>query len=317
MEDSYNLLLRRDLTIWAAPLLPALHLTLRLLRRPQIAVLKQYWAQSKPGLVISVVPHFNSVLAESLASVCPNTPFVVLMADLADFPPHFWIEKQQQWLICATPFARAQAMKLGLPADHIFTTTGLLMPRFDAGEHEVHRADFGFKEDIPLALVQAGAEGSQVMTKLATWIRTSDVRCQFLFMTGASESTYRGISESHDARIAVMKLTDNFVSYLRMADYVIGKPGSVTVSQAAALRKPMLVCGGRSTLPHERYNVEWIVQNGFGRVVPKWDDLGAGLKLMLDATVRDQLRGNLIHYENHAFVEVPQLLDRVMSTSAP
>ena len=235
---------------------------------------------------------------------------------LADYPPHFWMEKQDQWLICATPFAQKQAIHLGLPKDQIFVTTGLLIPRHDLEQptdRRITKAHIGLRPDLPVALVQAGAEGSQVMPTLGALVKKSDIPCQFLFMTGQCHIAYETLSNGSDDRIRALRFTEDFASYVRLADYVIGKPGSVTVSQAAALGKPMLVCAGRSTLPQERYNVEWVVQNGFGKSVPRWRDMMVGLEPLLERVALDRLHDNLQRYRNQAFSEVPQILERVMS----
>jgi hypothetical protein len=47
-----------------------------------------------------VIPHLNRALYESLRAEFPETPFVTLITDLADYPPHFWFEPQDQHFIC-------------------------------------------------------------------------------------------------------------------------------------------------------------------------------------------------------------------------
>ena len=49
------------------------------------------------------------------------------MTDFADYPPHFWIEKQQQYLICGTARAVEQAQAMGYDRDHVFRTSGMIL----------------------------------------------------------------------------------------------------------------------------------------------------------------------------------------------
>ena len=36
------------------------------------------------------------------AAVPHSSPFVTILTDFADYPPHFWIERQDQYFICGT-----------------------------------------------------------------------------------------------------------------------------------------------------------------------------------------------------------------------
>jgi 1,2-diacylglycerol 3-beta-galactosyltransferase len=48
--------------------------------------------QPRPQAVVSVFPNFNGVLRDALGAAHPGVPLVVVLTDLADFPPRFWIE---------------------------------------------------------------------------------------------------------------------------------------------------------------------------------------------------------------------------------
>ena len=56
---------------------------------------------------------------------------MTILTDLADYPPHFWIERQEQYLICGTRKAAEQALALGHPTERIFRTSGMILrPKF-------------------------------------------------------------------------------------------------------------------------------------------------------------------------------------------
>ena len=62
-------------------------------------------------LVVSLIPNFNRALAESLALARPGVPFVTVLTDMADHPPHFWVEPGvAQHLVCGTAHALQQAL---------------------------------------------------------------------------------------------------------------------------------------------------------------------------------------------------------------
>jgi hypothetical protein len=72
--------------------------------------LRRHWRKTKPDLVVSLVPNFNRAMCDALAAALPEFPYVTVLTDFADYPPHFWIEpNQRQHLICGTSKAVSQA----------------------------------------------------------------------------------------------------------------------------------------------------------------------------------------------------------------
>ena len=69
-------------------------------------------SDTRPDMVVSLVPNFNRAMYQSLRAALPATPFVTILTDFADYPPHFWIEPfsvNQQFFICGTTKAAEQA----------------------------------------------------------------------------------------------------------------------------------------------------------------------------------------------------------------
>ena len=64
-------------------------------------------------MVVSFIPNFNRAIYQAIKRVMPDVPLVTILTDMADYPPHFWIERQPQYLICGTEHAYKQALHLG------------------------------------------------------------------------------------------------------------------------------------------------------------------------------------------------------------
>src|SRR5579872_690458 len=62
IEDVYNLLLRRSWTRGSEQLLKPLHAVLRHYHAPTVSLLEKHWRESRPALVVSVIPHFNRAI---------------------------------------------------------------------------------------------------------------------------------------------------------------------------------------------------------------------------------------------------------------
>ena len=88
VQDIYNWSLRRGWTQMMSRTLPAMHGLIRLLHRGIVRELSAFWRVNRADLVVSVIPHFNRALHESVRQELPGTPLVTVMTDLADHPPH-------------------------------------------------------------------------------------------------------------------------------------------------------------------------------------------------------------------------------------
>jgi len=99
IQDQYNILLRNGWTWGSVYLLRILQLTIRILHKPLVRLLANYWRQHPADVLVSVIPHFNREIAESWRSVYPGRRFVTIITDLADFPPRFWIEPISEQIV--------------------------------------------------------------------------------------------------------------------------------------------------------------------------------------------------------------------------
>src|SRR6185437_6649521 len=118
-------------TLGSAYLLPPMHAIIRLYHKAQVRLLTPFWKERKPNLVVSLVPNFNRAIYQSLNAALPGTPLVTVLTDFADYPPHFWIEKQPQYLVCGTQRAVEQAAAMGYRASRVFKASGMILrPEF-------------------------------------------------------------------------------------------------------------------------------------------------------------------------------------------
>jgi hypothetical protein len=111
-------------------------------------------------MVVSLIPNFNRAMAESMQRALPDTPFVTILTDFADYPPHFWIERQSDFLICGTEAAVHQAHRLGHGPNSVFRTSGMILnPRFCEPvtvDCATEREELGLDPNLPTGIVLLG-----------------------------------------------------------------------------------------------------------------------------------------------------------------
>ncbi len=166
IQDGYNLILKKGWTRLTPPLLTLLQRTIQLHHARIVRILRAYWAQNPTDLVLSVIPHFNRCLAQSIRAEMPNAAFVTLLTDLADYPPNFWIVPESEFIICGSPRAQEQALAMGHGKKRVYQTSGMILkpsfyrkPELDRTEE---RLKLGLKPDLPTGVVMFGGHGSAV-----------------------------------------------------------------------------------------------------------------------------------------------------------
>jgi 1,2-diacylglycerol 3-beta-galactosyltransferase len=328
IQDTYNLILRKGWTRFTPQLLAVLQGTIRLYHSPIVKALRGYWAQHPADLVLSVIPHFNRAIADSLRPVGPRTPgtgapFVVLITDLADYPPHFWIEPESEYIIVGTERARQQALTMGHPADHVFLTSGMILkPQFyekTTVDRAAERKRLGLEPDCPTGIVLFGGHGSQVMVDITKKLNEAGSGVQLILICGHNERLAAQLKGLRTRKpIAVVGFAQNVEYYMSLADFFIGKPGPGSISEALQFHLPVIVECNSKTLPQERYNAEWVTEKGYGIVVPSFKKIAPAVQRLLQSATFDEFRRKVSEYSNRALFEVPIILEQCAEpTQAP
>ena len=310
MQDVYNLMLQKGWTLGSAQGTALMHGLIRMYHGGQVRLLKEFWKQGERDLVVSLVPNFNRALRESL----PATPFVTILTDFADYPPHFWIERQDQYLICGTKKAVEQARGLGHPPEHIFATSGMILrPSFYepvTADRAAERTRLGLDPELPTGLVLFGGQGSSVMPEIA---RRVTAHAQFIFICGRNKKLAERLRQMDTPFPKyVEEFTGEIPYYMHLSDFFIGKAGPGSISEAIAMHLPVVVERNAWTLPQERYNTEWILEKKVGVVLKSFREIDAGLRELLDVSNFARFRANAAAIVNRAVFEIPDILESLL-----
>jgi 1,2-diacylglycerol 3-beta-galactosyltransferase len=184
---------------------------------------------------------------------------------------------------------------MGYDPRKVFLTSGMILrPIFYQPmeyDREAEREKLGLRRDLPTGVVLFGGAGSKVMLKIAERIGNSDVATQLIFICGLPYFMY-------------------------ISDYMIGKPGPGSISEAMAMKLPVIVERNAWTLPQERYNADWVRENQVGIVLPNFDAIERGVAELLSGETLERYRGNAGAMHNRAIFEIPDILEEIMSRHA-
>jgi 1,2-diacylglycerol 3-beta-galactosyltransferase len=319
MQDVYNLILKKGWTLGSAQGVVVMHWLIRRYHPGQVAELKRFWAQHQPDLVVSLIPNFGRALYESLRAVWPRTPLVTILTDIADYPPHFWMEPgQDQYYICGSERAFQQARSLGYGEDRAIRVSGMVLhPRFYERvdiDRAAERRRLGLDPALPTGLILFGGQGSPVMKQILQRLQSASKSAQYIAICGKNEALRRQLSGIQwRFPLFVEGFTSEVPYYMRLSDFFIGKPGPGSISEALAMELPVIVERNAWTLPQERYNTEWVREKQVGVVLKNFTEIAAAVDALLTGDSLTAFKRAAAGLNNRAVFEIPPVLERLLA----
>jgi UDP-N-acetylglucosamine:LPS N-acetylglucosamine transferase len=315
-EAYYNKRLAKGWTMGLAQELKVLQATVRLMHPWLVKTLARHWATTEPDMVVSLVPNFNRALQESVGLALPGVPFCTVLTDWADFPPRFWMEAEPGAdIVCGTPAAVSQALRLGHPAHRVHRVSGMILRPGFYRDPSLDRASWRramkLPDDQPVGLVMFGGHGSQAMVTVAQQL--PDV--PLILMCGHNQDLLHKLQNlKAPATRVVLDYTPQVAELMRMADFFIGKPGPGALSEALHCGLPIVTFRNTLTLPQERFNADLIAEQGLGMVASSHRQVrDATLQLLAR---RDEFAAKVGSLRNNAASEVVNVLALLLRRSS-
>jgi len=318
IEEQYNSLLRHGWTLGSKQLLRVLQTTIRVFHKPLVKLLGNYFRENPADLLVSVIPHFNREIGEAWMKVYPGRPFVTVITDFADYPPHFWIEPmKEQHVICGTERAVQQARAMGKDDGHVFATSGMILrPDFyvpDNTDPVALRRDLGLQPGRLTGMLLFGGFGSGVMYQIAEELEEARLPVQLIVICGRNEKLAKKFrARGWNLPLHIVGFTREIHRLMWAADFLIGKPGPGSIAEAMVRRLPVIVECNAWTLPQERYNAEWVKERRVGIVLHHFTEIAEGVKQLSEPSTLEEFRRNVARIENRAVFEIPEILARLL-----
>jgi 1,2-diacylglycerol 3-beta-galactosyltransferase len=322
IQDCYNNMLRTGWTLGSTQLMRVLQLTIRAYHSATLRLMERHWKETNPNMVVSFVPHFNRALYESFHRAFPGRPFVTVITDVADYPEHFWIERnQEQYVVCGSERAVAQAHERGHSDKRIFRVSGMILhPRFyeqPVEDRIEERKRLGLRPDLPTGLILFGGHGSKEILKVADRLNRAALHLQLIIICGKNEKLAAALrARNFRFPVFIEGFTSRVNFYMQLADFFIGKPGPGSLSEALAMHLPVIVERNAWTLPQERYNADWVLENEVGLVLPNFRNIDKAVALLIEPETLARYRRNAAAMKNQAVFEIPDFLKKIVEQDA-
>jgi len=97
-----------------------------------------------------------------------------------------------------------------------------------------------------------------------------------------------------------------------LCDFFIGKPGPGSISEAVAMKLPVIVERNAWNLPQERYNCDWVREQGVGMVLRNFRGIAPAVEALLQSETYARMHANAAAQSNRAVFEIPDMLERIL-----
>lgn len=238
-----------------------------------IQAIASFWQTNPPDILISVVPIVNWMLERALHQVCPTCPYLVIPVDFEESKANYWFDtRMDAYYLNPTKKLVAQAEACGIGNKRNLGVGGMpIDPIFYSNPpHDKASAlqELGLNPAYPTVLVGFGAQGSVMVERCAAKLSELQQAINVIFLCGRHEKLRQKMQAlTTPYPKAVLGYTVEAPAYYyHLADILIGKPGSMTITEAIITHTPIIALEAQTLALVQRGNEAWLRQSGVGEV---------------------------------------------------
>jgi 1,2-diacylglycerol 3-beta-galactosyltransferase len=152
------------------------------------------------------------------------------------------------------------------------------------------------------------------MFPIAQRLGNSSTNLQLILICGRNERLRERLKALKTRNtLFVEGFTREIPYYMHLSDFFVGKPGPGSISESLKMNLPVIVERNSWTLPQERYNADWVKEQGVGIVLDNFRRIEPTVKDLLEDGRLDTMRRNIACVENRAVFEIPPILAKILA----
>ncbi len=205
--------------------------------------IKRLFREFKPDLLICTHAFAAGILSllKDKAVIDSRIPLACI---ITDFDCHsYWVNPNVDLYFAADKMMRFDCLKKGISRRKLHFY-GIPIRADFAKEYEtkVLKEEFGL-DDRPVVLIMGGGKGMGNLQEVTEIILQNNKHCQVLAVAGQNKPLFERLSELKEkhSNLKVFGFVPNIPQLMAVSDFVITKPGGLTVSEALAMRLPIII----------------------------------------------------------------------------
>jgi hypothetical protein len=319
--DYFNWQIKRDQVFDLKGLIHLSLLCHDLVRSTGIKRIANYWKSSPPDCIVSVTPMYNPVLYKSALLVNPDVKCITIPVDFEEVTPRYWFTPTvNQYYINATDRLQEQCVAAGIPSDLTFKIGGMpadedgyLVPQED---REQRLKALGLDAALPTGFLSFGGQGTSNVLDIARELAKSSLRTNMIIMCGKNKKLYQQVNAlaTPFPKAVFSYLPDAPINYLHLADFAIGKPGAMTITESLITKTPLIALKSKGMSPVQKGNEDWMAYTRTGIVAKTPLDVVAAINEVLTNPIYNE---QIKKHHHESIHECVALIDQLIYFKQP
>ncbi len=242
-----------------------------LLREAGIRRIGRFFESRGTDAIVSVTPMWNPAVYRAARAVDPNVLAITIPVDCEEFKRRYWFTPRvEQHYLLGTRRLLDQARKRGLAERYLHPLSGMVVdPAFyepPPADRDAELSALGLDPSLPTGVLSFGGQGSVVLERIVHALSSHRRPMNLIVLCGRNEAVRAriGAISTPGPKAALGYLPDTPVKHLQIADFVVGKPGVLTINEALVAQKPMVLVKARGMRPVQVGNERWATEQGIG-----------------------------------------------------
>ena len=248
-----------------------------------------FWKDSPPDAVISVTPMKHTIVYEAARCINPKVHCITIPVDFSEMIPGYWYQPAiEQHYLVGSDRLHKDALASGVRPSDVTPLGGMIIdPRFYE-TNSINRAEFleamGLDPSLPTGVISFGGQGTVNVLRCAKKIAERKIPANLICLCGRNEELRQKVSKLTSCYpIAAHGFTEAPpVDILRMADFLIGKPGTMTLTESLITRTAFIFIKSQGLRSVQGSNEEWVLENGIGVKAETPGDVDEAVLRVLD-----------------------------------
>ena len=261
-----------------------------------------------PDVMIST-HFFGSIMMGSInKKYGTNTKIITILTDYASHAMWLKNHKREEAFIVSNDIVKQELIEYGIPENKIYPFGIPLSSKFKKVDNkkkvkEKYKID---NDKLTCLFFGGGSLGSSFTYSYFKQLLKEELDINIIFVAGKNEKlknkclNYVSINDIQNVNI--LGFTKDVSNLLNIADFVITKPGGLSVTEALEMKTPMILIPGNGG--QENHNARFITRNRFGiRTRNQYSLAFKTKKLVNNPKLIQEMYNNLKQYEENKSVE--------------
>ena len=270
--------------------------------------LKDEILEFNPDIMIST--HFlGSILMGSInKKYGTNTKIITILTDYASHSMWLKNHKREDAFIVSNDIVKEELIEYGIPEHKIYPYGIPLSSKFRHVDDPIKTKE-KYKVNngkLTCLFFGGGSLGSSFSYSYFKQLLKENLDINIIFVSGKNEKLQKKclelVEENNLSNINILGFTKDVSNLLNIADFVVTKPGGLSITEALEMKTPMILIPGNGG--QENYNARFIIKNKFGvRARNPYSFATKTKKLVNNPKIIKEMYKNLKNYEENKSIE--------------